>query len=254
MKRTIWTLAIAMFTIMAFSCQASNKPRTAQTPRGSITRQDLKNFSAIDVAGFMYIHYTQGDKYEVNISAPQYVINEIKAKTDNGKLIFSLDNKYQRLVNTEKKCVHIYVTSPKLKGVIMRGSGEFEAKGRVNANNLDLQIIGSGDIEMDNVTCNRINGKVTGSGDMDVKIKEAHEANWLLQGSGDIDIKQKNVEKTTAKLFGSGDIDIDFSNCDNVYCVLAGSGDIDLSGHIKNLEKEKSGSGDIKTKSLTIGK
>lgn len=254
MKRIVWTLALVLFTIMTFSCQVSEKSNTTKVLRSTVTRQDLKNFSAIDIAGFLYVHYTQGDNYGVKISAPQSIIGQIKAKTDNGKLMFSIEDKYQRVINTEKQRVHIYVTSPKLKGVTMRGSGDFEAKGKVNANNLDLQLIGSGDLKMDNVICNSINGEVKGSGDMDVKVKDAQKAKWKLMGSGDMDIKQKNIDNTTVELFGSGDIDIDFSNCNNVSCKLFGSGDIDMSGHIKNLEKTTSGSGDIKFKALSIGK
>ena len=96
---------------------------------------------------------------------------------------------------------------------------------------------------------------MVGSGDIEIDRLEAIESTVSLIGSGDVKVAQWRVEKTEVSLKGSGDVTVNFvKGCLTANCVLQGSGDITLKGELGQLKKQKSGSGDIHTGSLRIGR
>ena len=65
----------------------------------------------------------------------------------------------------------------------------------------------------------------------------------------------RNVDNSDITLRGSGDITVHFEEgCKKVDCQMSGSGDICLEGKVEQMNKHKSGSGDIDTDRLTIVK
>ncbi len=200
------------------------------------------------------MYYTQGKKYSVKVIAPQNLLRKVKTNVKNGTLSLWTDNITRWHKTGEEDDIDIYITSPDLARVYVKGSGEFEAKKSVKADQLTLLLQGSGDIDMEDVTCSNITGEVRGSGDMDINVTGAKTTRWDLKGSGDIDINQRHVDQTTVNLLGSGDIDIKFIDCGSADCRLTGSGDIKLSGQLQSLKKTETGSGSYELHELSVRK
>ena len=139
--------------------------------------------------------------------------------------------------------------------ISLNGSGDFISQQRIATDNMDINLRGSGDIDIADLICDRCDINLIGSGDIDLKRLEAQRASASLIGSGDIDLKLNNVLNTLLALKGSGDISADFEKgCKKVECELRGSGDISLKGNVEHFSKQKSGSGDIEYHKLTIEK
>ena len=96
------------------------------------------------------------------------------------------------------------VVMPQLDEVIMRSSGDVLGRGLIKGKNLNLVVLGSGDLKM-NVDYDTIRVRINGSGDVTLmgncKVLYAD-----LTGSGDLRIIELNTDETYTNATGSGDV------------------------------------------------
>ena len=96
------------------------------------------------------------------------------------------------------------VVMPQLDEVIMRSSGDVLGRGLIKGKNLNLVVLGSGDLKM-NVDYDTIRVRINGSGDVTLmgncKVLYAD-----LTGSGDLRIIDLNTDETYTNATGSGDV------------------------------------------------
>jgi hypothetical protein len=96
------------------------------------------------------------------------------------------------------------VAMPQLDEVIMRSSGDVLGRGLIKGKNLNLVVLGSGDLKM-NVDYDTIRVRINGSGDVTLmgncKVLYAD-----LTGSGDLRIIELNTDETYTNATGSGDV------------------------------------------------
>ena len=96
------------------------------------------------------------------------------------------------------------VVMPQLDEVIMRSSGDVLGRGLIKGKNLNLVVLGSGDLKM-NVDYDTIRVRINGSGDVTLmgncKVLYAD-----LTGSGDLRIIELNTDETYTNANGSGDV------------------------------------------------
>ena len=103
---------------------------------------------------------------------------------------------------------------------------------KLDTDNLDIELRGSGDVEFDNVICDHIG--------------------VALVGSGDVEVKKVKTLQSMVELIGSGDIKMKFEDSGRVEARLMGSGDIALSGRVQSLREDVRGSGDLETSRLIV--
>lgn len=242
-------LSLFLTTLFVVVCTASVYA-FADKDKAEVNRQ-VSGFERIRLQGSPDIKYTQGNTWSVRVKAPQKLIDRVVTRKDGNTLVVSM--KSGSFFNSIKgDDVTVYVTSPDLIGVEVQGSGDFESKGRVDTDYLDLSVRGSGDIDFANIICDRIKASLVGSGDIDIKYVDAKQSDIELVGSGDLKITQSKVSQTKIELKGSGDVKVNCKDCGTVDCRLVGSGDITLSGTIRKFNQTSRGSGDIHTDQLKI--
>ena len=91
-------------------------------------------------------------------------------------------------------------------------------------------------------------------GDVSVHVGSPDLTSVCLSGSGDFVCESDlDTDHMRISLRGSGDITVHFGKgCQRVDCQLNGSGDICLEGEVEQMNKHKTGSGDIDTDKLVI--
>lgn len=186
----------------------------------------VKPFEKISVAGSFDVHYVQGETTSVKVEGPVKYLRQTVVANDGQTLRI----KTKRGVWRSMEDVNVYITSPDLTHVSMAGSGELDAEGMVDTDNLTLELAGSGEIDFKQLVCDNLNIQVA--------------------GSGDVDVESVDVNKADMQIAGSGDIKVHFVRADFVSAQVAGSGDIKLSGKAKQVDKKVAGSGDIDTSRL----
>ena len=141
---------VALMTCTAM--QAAGKHVDA-TEGNTVSQRRVPNFTRIESVGSIDIVYTQGNRPSVKVVGKAKEVdrvttyvrgNILRVGYNSGSRMFSFDS---------GDGVKVYVTSPDLVGVTLRGSGDFESKGKIDSDNLTVEIVGSGDADMKYVIC-----------------------------------------------------------------------------------------------------
>ena len=96
------------------------------------------------------------------------------------------------------------VVMPQLDEVIMRSSGDVLGRGLIKGKNLNLVVLGSGDLKI-NVDYDTIRVRINGSGDVTLK-GQCKVLYADLTVSGDLRINDLNCDETYTNATGSGDV------------------------------------------------
>ena len=250
-------MALAVVLMSATSCVKTSHSLPLDEGQRVTESRFLKGFEKIEIVGSPTVYYTQADSFSVEVTGPENYIEDILTEVNAKSLVIRNRGK-MGVVNFQlngSNKISVHVTSPDLIAISLNGSGDFISKQRIDTDNMDINLRGSGDIDIADLICDRCDINLIGSGDIDLKRLEAQRIAASLIGSGDIDLKLNNVLNTLLALKGSGDISADFAKgCKKVECELRGSGDISLKGNVEHFSKQKSGSGDIEYHKLTIEK
>lgn len=226
----------------------------------------IESYSSAD------IKFVQGKTSSVRIEGTKSLVDNLDVRQKGETLVINTKGRGIRFTGQAR--LTVYVSSPDITSVYLKGSGDFEAQSNIDTDALDVELFGSGDVNLRNVLCDNIslrlrgsgdvkaqsvdcataNLELNGSGDLDVKTLKARKAVAALRGSGDLDATLRGVADVQASLLGSGDLDLNFINCGNANIDLRGSGDIELKGTLRTLNTNKKGSGDIDRSELRLAR
>lgn len=251
--------ALTLFATTSCSSEKGNVYFGSKKLSGEVVTQNrnVKCFDKIYIEGCPTVYYAQGSKPSVVVKADKAIIDNIKTTVTGNTLTISYKGNSSIVVFNgsfnSSDAMSIYITSPDITGVILQGSGDFISEKKVDTDNMDIQLKGSGDIKFGSIICDNISTTLVGSGDIDVKNADALKADIELVGSGDLDMNLSNTKNTNISLKGSGDIDVNFKNCVSVNSQLKGSGDIELKGDVEHFTKDELGSGEHDTSKLRVG-
>ena len=230
---TFKLLAI-LLAFVAVSCSSGNAKKNNSDIKDMPSRHvaSLPYFKRIVLNGAFEVYYEQSDSLSVEVRGTKAVERNVVVKVENETLDISLSNKDLLRLNRTRAAT-VYISSPDLVGVVMRGAGDFEAKGTIDTDTLDIQLLGAGNIEFDNILCDN--------------------AYFYLRGAGNIDVDNITSQNTEIQLMGVGQADVNFVNSGNLKCELKGVGNIDVEGDVRTFTKKVSGTGSIDTDELKVG-
>ena len=209
----------------------------------------MQPFDKVDMTNAFKVIYEQGDTHSVRIEASDEAFKEMTVYVKDGDLRI---RKAVKKSTVDFSKVKIYVTSPDIKGIEIAGSGLFAASNRINTSgDLDMEIAGSGNIMLADVTCKDATMEIAGSGDIEIGNLAAKEAKAEIAGSGDISLATFTCSKFNIEIAGSGDVICNNITADDVHTEIAGSGDVTLKGMVKHHTEDIAGSGKVNVSGLT---
>ncbi|MBL4624703.1 MAG: DUF2807 domain-containing protein, partial [Flavobacteriales bacterium] len=221
----------------ATSCKKRFPCVKAKTTTTEETRS-VNQFSKIDLCIAANVFVTQDatlTEDQVRIAASENVIEHIETKVEGNTLKITSD----RCINGNGN-ITIYIKSNDLTGVSISGSGDVIAREPVESTSMDLDISGSGSIEME-LTATSIDAGISGSGNMDLT-GFASELTISISGSGDIEAVTLETNRTNVSIVGSGSADVNVT--ERLDVSISGSGNVSYIGQ-PDLHVSLSGSGDI---------
>ena len=241
MKR-IFSIMMALAFVFAFAaCNASNAKEGLDAKNGKsisydgrkVTKQlkSLPYFNKIVLDGALDVEFSQASRRGVAVKGRKSIVDNVKVKVKNQTLYLSLDEKDWFRVDRSEKA-DIYVSSPDLISVVMRGAGDFETKNLLDTDTLNVELNGAGNIDFDRIVCD--------------------EAYLVVKGAGNLEVDKLTANRTKIAMLGVGNADVEFKNAGHVYCLLSGVGNIDLEGTVKSLSKNVRGTGNIDTTELMV--
>ncbi len=250
MKQNVFILAAA--AMLAASCSVSiNGNGGSQPPAGSAKAAvhaaesaAAKGFTGIRINGGYDVYYTPGAQTSIRLEGDADCIRRTIVENKGNTLIIS-PAKGKGFFKSNDQDVDIYITSPAISNVSVKGSGDFTAKGDISTRKFSAAIAGSGDVRMRGVTADAVSVSVSGSGDVEIGAAKAGVAEFSISGSGDIGVKDIKAGSVKARIAGSGDVEMARADIGKASCSIAGSGDISIKGSVDRLEKSVAGSGTV---------
>ncbi len=182
--------------------------------------REVGSFTCIELMSNANVEIKKGVAFKVVASDYANLLPYIQLRTENNILYISTaDN--QTLINSNTKISitmpdplyriaikgsgDVYLDSPfnDLHALTITGSGDIYGEVPMTFGKLEINIMGSGDIEMRG-QAEEIRAKIAGSGDIRLYEFTTHRAECTILGSGDIELAVSDYLK--ARINGSGDI------------------------------------------------
>lgn len=203
--------------------------------------RSVSDYDKISVAGSFDVKLVKGKEGAISIIADENLMEYIETEVESGHLKIQPKKGYQL---SSTKTILITVPFEMVDAISLAGSGNVSSTDVLNAADLNLNLAGSGGVDLP-VSIKNLNAHIAGSGN----IKLAGNADVLkceIAGSGNLNGDELKATATHANIAGSGNVKVHAVS--EIHAKIVGSGDVIYTGN-PGIEKLKSvGSGTIKKK------
>lgn len=228
--------SILSLALLLSSCVGDYHCIKADHSTRSETR-DLADFDrvSLNISGNLTIHIEDSIDPYIEIEGSSPLVSNLETKVRNNKLIIEYDRCVSRSEDLELTLYTSYVDELQLNG-----SGTIYSYNTLKANEIDLSISGSGDMDL-SVDADRVITDISGSGDVDLFGDAPHQV-ISISGSGSYNSFDVNSKYGKVDIAGSGDVKV---NVDSLLDVkISGSGDVFYLGS-PEVKSNISGSGSV---------
>lgn len=231
MKRKVMSLVCLIW--MAALC-GTLRAETIQGNGKVVTKEyQLSDFDEISLVGQAEFTYEQSEAApSVTVTIDENLLEYIEVKVSGKELKVypkkegMLKSSYQLRPTVFK----IRGNSKQLEEVSSSGSGNFVVNGPLNSKELELNLSGSGSIQIDALQADELEGNVAGSANLILKGK-VHEAKYNIAGSGNVKAGDCESEEVNGNIAGSGNLEVYVTR--ELKGNIVGSGDIYYKGDPK---------------------
>jgi Putative auto-transporter adhesin, head GIN domain len=165
-------------------------------PRRTETR-DVDAFTRVASDSSVELRLHVGEPRQVRVRAGEKVIDDVGTEVRDGTLHVTFDHD-----GWGGNDVVVEASVPKLEGIDVEGSGDVEADG-IDADMLEVSSEGSADLVLTG-TVDALDVEVEGSGNADLADLTARAARVKVRGSGDADVRAD--ERLDVDVDGSGNV------------------------------------------------
>lgn len=236
-------ILIAIVASLAFSSCKKKGGLFCYSSTGDavIETRDVSNFSEVDLAMAADVYITESNNYSVEIHASQNLQEIIKTKVKGNRLIIDLKNNKCLKGNSD---VVVYVSAPNFEALSVSGAGTIYANNKLNSSNLDINISGAGEIEMDSLLTDNFSANISGSGEIFVVgLDTASTQEIDISGSGSFKGFAFPTQSSDIRISGSGDCEVNVIS--SLKARISGAGEVRYMGS-PSVDSDVSGSGTIK--------
>ena len=195
----------------------------------------VANFTGVDMAVPGKTYITQGQNFSVKVQAEENLLPYLQTRVEGNNLHVY----FSRNVRNVDGLV-VEITMPELKNVQLSGSGRLETAGAFAGNTLNLGLSGSGRLYLNDMTYPYIAANVSGSGKLFLK-GQADDLDLHVSGSGELDALECPTKIAEAHISGSGTIRTKVSDTLKVHISGSGNvwydGNPSLESHISGSGK-----------------
>ncbi len=232
------------------------------------------------VPGKLYLK--QGSPQKVELEGPKDLLKEIETEVDGGRLIVGKEGKWMNWGWGDNDRIIAYVTVKDIEAISVSGSGDVLGQGKFTSGDLDLNVSGSGSLQIEADASGKMEGNVSGSGELIVKgsctsfesdvsgsgevslsatIRQGadfgvsgsgkiraegtvKEVKTHISGSGKVLAGNLEADKCEVRISGSGDVEINVKS--DLDANISGSGTVSYKGNPSHVNSHSSGSGSVR--------
>lgn len=204
--------------------------------------RDLKGFSKVSfgIAGDLKIKI--GSEFSVVLEGSKSDLDEIETEVSGDRLIIRQEGWRFRF----KDNINVFITMPALTGLGVSGSGKAEIMDDIkDADNLSLNVSGSGRLITAGVVADELDCDISGSGNIVIGSAGSVDRGQIsISGSGSYSGEDLEIDQLGVNVSGSG-------SClckagDSLKASISGSGNVTYKGDPK-IDARVSGSGHVRS-------
>ena len=180
------------------------------------TRQ-TDDFSRVSLQCSGNVDIQVGGPKSVTVSLDDNLIDMVRTEVKDGKLIIRSTGRYSSSIGLQ-----VDVVVPELDGFYCSGSGDANIKD-IDSKWFEAHVSGSGGIRASGIA-ETVNVQISGSGEIDLTNLSSATADVAISGSGDVQVT--STRRVTANISGSGDVKI-HGDPPEVVEAISGSGDVE---------------------------
>jgi hypothetical protein len=236
-----WILGFLLTAFSVSSCfiDINDEPFDGGCLRGqgAIISEDmsLNRIDAIDLQLPAKVYLRQGSEQQVVVEGQANVIDNLERTVRGG--LWKIGT--ERCIRDMEE-LRIFITVPEVAAIKLSSSGQIFSENELVADDLDLEISGSGNINL-SLMADDIETSIPGSGNLRL-MGAADELGFDLTGSGSLQAFDLEARKGDLNIEGSGDAEVHVTEELNVS--ISGSGDVFYHGK-PSLNVAITGSGEV---------
>jgi hypothetical protein len=200
---------------------------------GNVSRVDIG--SSVDAK----IHVQPGATPSVTLSGYKNLLDELTATVEGNTL--RIQSRHSINFSTDKD-IEAEITVGSLDELAIHGAADASIDGEINSNDLNIQISGAGDVDVDKVNVQQLTARISGAGNVAIKSGTATNAVYKVSGAGDVSTFNVQAENVTATVSGTGDIKVFATK--TLDASVSGAGSVEYKG-TPNVKSRTSGIGSV---------
>ncbi len=196
----------------------------------------VSSFNKIDISGGFEVVLNQGEDEKLELTADENLMEFIETKVKNNTLYIS-----SKKPIGNAKSLKVYVTSFDVDEIDASGAIKLSNKGTFQLENLEIDISGAADINL-NLDVENLSMELSGASESTLA-GNANNFEIEISGAGELQAKKLKTRNTSIDISGAGSA-IVFAK-KTLKVEVSGAGSVQYKGNPK-IEKDISGAGSIK--------
>ena len=206
--------------------------------------RDVRGFTKVSfgVSGNLYIKI--GSEFRLEIEGDRRAVEETETEVSGDRLVIKREN-WRMSFNGDQR-VTINITMPGIEGLGVSGSGKAQIMDAVQADDLNLNVSGSGKLYTAELNADELDCGISGSGDIILGSGgSVDDGEISISGSGSFSGENVEIDHLSVHVSGSGDCLVKVG--DSLEARISGSGDVDYIGR-PSVDARVSGSGHVRSR------
>jgi hypothetical protein len=229
----IWFIPIGLLTLLGCS-EFFGQVKGTGTPVRKVI--EVEAFSELVNGGDFEVVISKGAAQHIEIEAQAELIDLVRTDVSGGSWNIRTTKGY----STDAPFI-IHITTPKLTGLTIEGSGDIRSEDVFGGNDIELDVSGSGAIAIAHLDVERIEAQDNGSGDITLG-GTASELDADIIGSGTIQAAELTCNEAEVTITGSGDASL--TAISKLAISITGSGSVRYRGK-PDITTDITGSGTV---------
>lgn len=200
---------------------------------GELTVYEFSNFNRIKANGLFEIKVIQTDSFDVQVSGPSHVMDDVDIFENNGKLVFDYDGDWDWWKRRSRYSkVGVTISMPELQSVDLSGASKMYIES-FEASDMSVDVSGASFFQA-NMVSDELSIDMAGASKVNLRGK-TRTLNADISGASNLEAENLDADyvdleasgASRAKVFGSREIEIDAGGASQVK--YGGTGNTDIS-------------------------
>ena len=214
---------------------------------GKVIKQtrDVGAFTKVSLESSADVEIMQGATPSVIIETYANIADLFDIFVESGTLKIKMKKRYWDNWSMNVDKIKIWVTNPTYEKISISGSGNIVSNGKLTASAIEINVTGSGDLKIADLSATDAKLQITGSGNITAQGK-SDVTEIKVTGSGDANFMNFVSRSVKAQVAGSGNLSCNATESYDLR--VSGSGDINYKKTNATINSRSSGSGSINSK------